>query len=96
MYFLYGYSDGNGMVASIREGWLEDAVKNEVTRLIIIAVFSTLYELEKRMTGEGTKAGMLRAKAEGSRIGHLYRPNDREAGMPVRLYREGSDNKADR
>jgi len=67
--FLYDCLDNGVMVVSIREGWVEEALRNEVIRPIIIAVFATLYELERRMISERTKAGMARAKAMGKHVG---------------------------
>ena len=67
--FLYGCFDNNVMVVSIREGWLEEALRNEIVRPIIIAMFSTLYELERKLISERTKAGLARAKAQGKKIG---------------------------
>jgi len=67
--FLYDCLDNGVMVVSIREGWVEEALRNEVIRPIIIAVFATLYELERRMISERTKAGMARAKASGKHVG---------------------------
>jgi len=43
--FLYDSFDNGVLVVSIREGWLEEALRNEITRPIVIAMFSTLYEL---------------------------------------------------
>lgn len=87
--FLYDCFENDVAVVSIREGWLEEAMKNEVVRPIIIAVFSTLYELERRMISERTKAGMARAKLEGKHIGHPFKLSDREVKELARLYREG-------
>ena len=87
--FLYDCFENDVMVVSIREGWLEDAMKNDIVRPIIIAVFATLYELERKMISERTKAGMAHTKAQGKHIGHPYKLNDKEARELVRLYREG-------
>jgi len=67
--FLYDCLDNGVMVVSIREGWVEEALRNEIIRPIIIAVFATLYELERRMISERTKAGMAKAKAAGKHVG---------------------------
>jgi len=67
--FLYDCFESGVVVVSIREGWLEEALRNEVVRPIIVAMFATLYELERRMISERTKAGMARAKAAGKHVG---------------------------
>jgi len=67
--FLYDCFESDVVVVSIREGWLEEAMKNEVVRPIIVAVFATLYELERKMISERTKAGMARAKTAGKHVG---------------------------
>ena len=87
--FLYDCFDNNIMVISIREGWLEEALRNEIIRPIIIAMFSTLYELERKMISERTKAGMARAKAIGKHVGHPYKLTDRQVKELMRLYNEG-------
>ena len=87
--FLYDCFDNDIMVISIREGWLEEALKNEIIRPIIIAMFSTLYELERKMISERTRAGMLRARAQGRHIGHPYKLSQREVRELVKLYEEG-------
>jgi len=66
--FLYDYF-ANNVVASIREGWLEEALRNEFVRPVLIAMFGTLYELERKMISERTRAGMARAKAIGKHVG---------------------------
>jgi len=67
--FLYDCFENNVVVVSMREGWLEEAMKNEVVKPIIVAVLATLYELERKMISERTKAGMARAKAAEKHVG---------------------------
>jgi len=67
--FLYDCFENNVIVVSIREGWLEEALRNEVVRPILVAMFATLYELERKMISERTKAGMVRAKLQGKHVG---------------------------
>ncbi len=50
--FLYDCFENNVTVVSIREGWLDEAMRNELIRPILIAVFSTLYELERKKKAE--------------------------------------------
>jgi len=67
--FLYDCFESGIVVVSIREGWLEEALRNEAVRPVLIAMFATLYELERKMISERTKAGMQKAKAAGKHIG---------------------------
>lgn len=87
--FLYDCLENNVMIVSIREGWLEEAMRNDIVRPIIIAVFATLYELERKMISERTRAGMARAKARGKHVGHPYKLSQREVRELVKLYEEG-------
>lgn len=87
--FLYDCFDNNVMIISIREGWLEEALRNEVVRPIIIAMFSTLYELERKLISERTKAGLARAKSQGKKIGGQFKLSDKEVKELIRLYKEG-------
>ena len=87
--FLYDCFDNTVMIVSIREGWLEEALKNEVTRPIVIAVFSTLYELERKLISERTKAGLARARAQGKRIGGQFKLNEKQQKELIELYRLG-------
>mgnify|MGYP000129568088 CR=1 FL=1 len=87
--FLYDCFENNVMVVSIREGWLEEALRNEVVRPIIIAMFSTLYELERKLISERTKAGLARARAEGKRVGGKPKLSERQVRELVKLYQEG-------
>lgn len=87
--FLYDCFDNDVMVVSIREGWLEEALRNEIVRPIIIAMFSTLYELERKLISERTKAGLARAKAQGKRIGGQFKLSGKQVKELVKLYQEG-------
>ena len=87
--FLYDCFDNNVMIISIREGWLEEALRNKVVRPIIIAMFSTLYELERKLISERTKAGLARAKSQGKKIGGQFKLSDKEVKELIRLYKEG-------
>ena len=87
--FLYNCFDNNVMIVSIREGWLEEALRNEIVRPIIIAMFSTLYELERKLISERTKAGLARAKAQGKKIGGQFRLNEKQVKELVELYKMG-------
>ena len=83
--FLYDCFDNNVMVVSVREGWLEEALRNDIVRPIIIAVFSSLYELERKMISERTKAGLERARKEGKQIGRRPKLSEREVKELIAL-----------
>jgi len=87
--FLYDCFEKGVMVVSIREGWLEEALKNEITRPIIIATFSTLYEIERKLISERTKAGLERARAMGKHIGRKCRLSEKQIRELIQLYRLG-------
>ena len=87
--FLYDCLESDVMVVSIREGWLEDALRNDLTRPLVIAMFSTLYELERKLISERTKAGLARARAQGKHIGGKYKLSDKEVKELIELYRQG-------
>jgi len=57
------------VVVSIREGWLEEALRNEIMRPILVAMFRMLYELERRMISGRTKAEMAKGKAMSKHVG---------------------------
>jgi len=87
--FLYDCFDNNVMVVSIREGWLEEALRNEITRPIIIAMFSTLYELERKLISERTKAGLAKARAKGKKVGGQFKLNESQVKELIELYKMG-------
>lgn len=66
--FLYDRFGNNVVVVSIREGWLEEAMKNEIIRPIVAVMFATLYELKRKMISERTRAGMQRTKSMGKHV----------------------------
>jgi len=76
--FLYDCFENNVVVVSIREGWLEEALRNEVVRPVLIAMFGTLYELERKMISERTRAGMQRAKLQGKHVGRRPKLSEQE------------------
>ena len=87
--FLYDCFERGVVVVSVREGWLEEAMRSEIVRPIIVAVFATLYELERKMISERTKAGLARARARGKHIGRKPKLGDRDVKELLRLYEEG-------
>ena len=66
-----------------------NALRNDLTRPLVIAMFSTLYELERKLISERTKAGIARAKAQGKHIGGKYKLSDKEVKELIELYRQG-------
>ena len=87
--FMYDCFENNVMVVSIREGWIEEALRNEITRPLVIAMFSTLYELERKLISERTKAGIARAKAQGKHVGGRFKLSEREVRELAELYKRG-------
>jgi len=87
--FLYDCVERGVLVVSVREEWLAGALQNELTRPIIISMLSTLYELERRMISERTKAGLARAKAAGKRVGRPRKLGEREQRRLRELLRLG-------
>lgn len=84
---LYDCFENNVMIVSIRERWLEEAMRNEIIRPIIISVFATLYELERKMISKRTKAGLARARAEGKKIGGQFKLNEKQQKELIELYK---------
>jgi len=87
--FLYDCFEGNVVVVSIREGWLEEALRNEIVRPILVAMFTTLYELERRMISERTRAGMAKAKAMGRHVGRKPKLTEEELRLVEELMKLG-------
>ena len=85
--FLYDCFENGVEIVSLRESWLTEGLKNELIRPILIAMFSTLYELERKMISERTKAGIARAKAQGKRVGK--RPKKLSKEKILQLLRAG-------
>jgi len=81
--FLYDCVESGVYIVSIREGWLEEALRNDITRPLVIAMLSTLYELERKMISERTKAGLERARRQGKRIGGRPKLSEKQVGELV-------------
>jgi len=52
-------------------------------------MFSILYELERKMISERTKARLQRARTEGKQIGRRPKLSEREMKELIELYEEG-------
>ena len=87
--FLYDCFENDVYVISIREGWIEEAMRNEIIRPIIISVFASLYELERKMISERTKAGLERARRMGKKIGRKQKLSNKQVKEMIKAYREG-------
>jgi len=87
--FLYDCVESGVYIVSIREGWLEEALRNDITRPLVIAMLSTLYELERKMISERTKAGLERARRQGKRIGGRPKLSEKQVRELVELYKQG-------
>jgi len=87
--FVYEALERGVHIVSIREQWVEDALRNELTRPIFLGVFGVLYELERKMISERTKAGMERAKAQGKHVGRPPALSERDIAMLIEMYKAG-------
>ena len=87
--FLYKCVEKDVTVVSLREEWLANALKNKMFRPIVIAMLSTLYELERQMISERTKAGLERAKREGKHVGRPQKLSAKEQKKIMELYSMG-------
>jgi len=87
--FLYDCVDNDVYVVSIREGWLSDAMRNPVTRPVVVSMISTLYELERVMISERTKAGLQKAKLSGKRLGRPPKLKPEHLLEAIKMYRQG-------
>lgn len=66
---VYRALEKDVVIVSLRENWLTEALQNEMLRPVIISMFGTLYELERKLISERVKAGMEKAKAQGKHVG---------------------------
>ena len=69
--FLYDSIEAGVTIYSVKESYLGDWLSDSRSRTIIVGLLSILYDLERQLISERTKAGMARLKAEGK---HLGRP----------------------
>ena len=67
--FLYDTVEKNITIYSIKESYITDWLKDPKGRTIIVGLLSILYDLERQLISERTKAGIEKAKAMGKRIG---------------------------
>ena len=88
--FLYDCVESGVHVVSIRESWLSEALENEMTRPIIVSMISVLYELERKIISERTKAGLQRVKALGKHVGRPLKLRPEEVLEAVKLYTGGT------
>jgi len=76
--FLYDCLDKGVDIVSIRENWLTEGLQNDLIRPILIAMLSTLYELERKLISERTKAGIEKAKMQGKHVGRRFKKLPKE------------------
>lgn len=67
--FLYDTIESGIMIYSVKESYLSNWLKDPKSRTIIIGILSILYDLERQLISERTKAGIERARLEGKQIG---------------------------
>jgi DNA invertase Pin-like site-specific DNA recombinase len=87
--FLYDCVERGVVVASAREEWLTRALQDDLTRPIVVSMLATLYELERKLISERTRAGMARARAAGKRVGRPRALTERDVREALRLVRRG-------
>ena len=67
--FLYDAIENNVAIYSVRESYLADWLKDPRGRAIVVGLLSILYDLERQIISERTKAGLEKARLAGKRIG---------------------------
>ena len=68
---------------------MEEALRNEIMRPIIITMFSTLYKLELKLISKRTKAGLACVRAQGKKTGGLFKLNEKQQKELIELYKMG-------
>ena len=86
--FLYDCVEKDVMIYSVKESYLSDWLRDPKGRTIIVGLLSILYDLERQLISERTKAGLERARREGKKIGGQFKLSDKEVKELIRLYRE--------
>jgi len=87
--FLYDSIEKGVDIYSIKESYLNEWIKDPKGRTIIVGLLSILYDLERQLISERTKAGLQRAKAQGKHIGRKFKLSRKDIHELIRLYREG-------
>ncbi len=86
--FVYDCIERNVTIVSLREAWLHTALQNELLRPLLISVFAALYEIERQLVSERTKAGLAKARASGKHIGHPRALNEKEVKLLIAMYKQ--------
>ncbi|RLE79283.1 MAG: hypothetical protein DRJ52_08745 [Thermoprotei archaeon] len=87
--FLYDCVEKGTMIYSVKESYLSEWLKDPKGRTIIVGLLSILYDLERQLISERTKAGLARARAQGKKIGGQFKLSEKEVKELIRLYKEG-------
>ena len=87
--FLYDSIDRGVTIYSVKESYLSDWLRDPKGRTIIVGLLSILYDLERQLISERTKAGLERARREGKKIGRRFKLSKSEQKELLRLYKEG-------
>lgn len=85
--FLYDCVENDVMVVSLNEGWLVQGLTNPIVRPVLVGMLGALYELERKMIGERTRAGLARAKAQGKHVGR--KPMELDKDVVIALLNDG-------
>lgn len=83
--FLYDCVERGITVYSVKESYLSDWMSDPRSRTIIVGLLSILYDLERQMISERTKAGLERARTQGKRVGRPRKITERERREIARL-----------
>jgi len=87
--FLYDSVEKGVMIYSVKESYINDWLRDPKSRTIIVGLLSILYDLERQLIGERTKAGLERVKAMGKHIGRPRKIDNKHKNEIARLYRLG-------
>lgn len=84
--FLYDCVEGGVTVYSVKESYLAEWLREPRARAIVVGLLSILYDLERQMISDRTKAGLERARMQGKTVGRPRKQIDRrEVDKLVRL-----------
>lgn len=85
--FLYDCVEADITIYSIKESYFSEWLRDPRARTIIIGLLSILYDLERQLISERTKAGIEKARAMGKRVGRPRKEID--MGKVKELFAKG-------
>jgi DNA invertase Pin-like site-specific DNA recombinase len=75
--FLYDCVERGITVYSVKESYLAEWLREPRARAIVVGLLSILYDLERQMISDRTKAGLERARMQGKVVGRPRKQVDR-------------------